>query len=29
MAYIHKIENKINHKVYIGKTEKLNPYERW
>lgn len=29
MAYIYKIENQINHKVYIGKTEKLNPYERW
>lgn len=29
MAYIYKIENNINHKVYIGKTEHLNPLKRW
>lgn len=29
MAYIYKIENNINHKVYIGKTEHLNPLRRW
>jgi len=27
MAFIYKIENNINHKVYIGET--LNPEERW
>ena len=29
MAYIYKIENLINHKIYIGKTEKVNPMKRW
>ena len=29
MAYIYKITNKINQKKYIGKTEKVNPEERW
>lgn len=29
MAYIYKIENQINHKVYIGKTEHVNPNRRW
>lgn len=29
MAYIYKIQNNINNKVYIGKTEKINPEERW
>lgn len=29
MAYIYKITNKINNKVYIGKTEQINPEERW
>ena len=29
MAYIYKIENQINHKIYIGKTEKINPLDRW
>ncbi len=29
MAFIYKITNKINGKVYIGKTEKENPYERF
>lgn len=29
MAYIYKIENQINHKVYIGKTEYTNPNRRW
>ena len=28
-GYIYKIENKINKKVYIGKTEQLNPMTRW
>lgn len=28
MAYIYKIENQINHKVYIGKTE-YDPQKRW
>ena len=28
MAYIYKIENQINHKVYIGKTE-YEPERRW
>ena len=27
--YIYKIENKINGKIYIGKTEKYNPQDRW
>ena len=29
MAYIYKITNNINNKVYIGKTEQINPEERW
>lgn len=29
MAYIYKIENQINHKIYIGKTEHINPQKRW
>lgn len=29
MAFIYKITNKINSKVYIGKTNLLDPYERW
>ena len=29
MAYIYKIENQINHKIYIGKTNLANPYKRW
>lgn len=29
MAYIYKIENQINHKVYIGKTSHINPQQRW
>jgi hypothetical protein len=29
IAYIYKIENLINHKIYIGKTELINPEERW
>ena len=29
MAYIYKIINNINGKVYIGKTEQNNPYDRW
>lgn len=29
MAYIYKIENKTNHKTYIGKTEMIDPYKRW
>ena len=29
MAYIYKIENQINHKIYIGKTEHINPKRRW
>lgn len=29
MAYIYKIENQVNHKVYIGKTTKANAYRRW
>lgn len=28
MAYIYKIENQINHKIYIGKT-KYSPNRRW
>ena len=27
--FIYKIENKINGKIYIGKTEKNNPEDRW
>ena len=29
MAYIYKIENQINHKIYIGKTNYTNPQKRW
>ena len=29
MAYIYKIENQINHKMYIGKTNHINPHRRW
>ena len=29
MAYIYKITNKLNNKIYIGKTEHINPEERW
>lgn len=29
MAYIYKITNTLNSKVYIGKTEQENPYDRW
>ena len=29
MAFIYKIENQINHKVYIGKTSYSNPNKRW
>lgn len=29
MAYIYKIINKLNQKMYIGKTEHLNPEKRW
>lgn len=29
MAYIYKITNDINGKMYIGKTEFPDPYERW
>lgn len=29
MAYIYSITNKVNGKQYIGKTTKLNPYDRW
>jgi group I intron endonuclease len=29
MAYIYKITNNINGKVYIGKTENTNPEKRW
>ena len=29
MAYIYSITNKLNGKQYIGKTTKLNPYDRW
>lgn len=29
MAYIYKITNTVNNKVYIGKTEKINPIDRW
>ena len=28
-AYIYQIVNKINQKKYIGKTEKINPEDRW
>lgn len=29
MAYIYKIENQLNHKMYIGKTNYTNPQKRW
>lgn len=29
MGYIYKITNDINGKVYIGKTEEMNPEQRW
>lgn len=29
MGYIYKITNQINGKMYIGKTEHINPYDRW
>lgn len=29
MAYIYKIVNKVNNKVYIGKTNHINPYDRF
>ena len=29
MAYIYQITNLINQKKYIGKTEKINPIDRW
>lgn len=29
MAYIYKIENQLNHKMYIGKTQYQNPQKRW
>lgn len=29
MAYIYKITNLLNTKVYIGKTEHHNPLKRW
>lgn len=29
MGYIYKITNNINDKVYIGKTERVNPQTRW
>ena len=29
MAYIYKITNDINNKVYVGKTEHVNPETRW
>lgn len=29
MAFIYKITNQLNQKVYIGKTEYLNPNRRW
>jgi group I intron endonuclease len=29
MAYIYKITNEINNKIYIGKTEENNPIKRW
>lgn len=28
-GYIYKITNKVNGKLYIGKTEHMNPYDRW
>lgn len=29
MGYIYKITNKINHKMYIGKTNYADPYDRF
>lgn len=29
MAYIYKITNKLNQKMYIGKTDHINPQKRW
>lgn len=29
LAYIYKITNQINQKIYIGKTEQRNPEKRW
>ena len=29
MGYIYKITNQINGKMYIGKTEHLDPNRRW
>lgn len=29
MAYIYKITNLINQHSYIGKTEAINPLDRW
>lgn len=29
MGYIYKISNKINSKIYIGKTEEIDPNDRW
>lgn len=29
MGWIYKITNRINGKIYIGKTELYNPYDRW
>lgn len=29
MGYIYKITNEINAKIYIGKTEYVNPEKRW
>ena len=29
MSYIYKITNDVNNKIYIGKTERLNPKDRW
>lgn len=29
MGYIYKITNDVNGKMYVGKTEQVNPYNRW
>lgn len=29
LGYVYKITNDINGKVYIGKTELVDPYDRW